>query len=129
MTTYEEITLKAIELLSEAESYESAWLNAARVCNKSVSVQKKGCPKNAFLGLAESGLIKNVPAKLNYQPKSQNAKYAIKAVELLKQEPCLAENKKRLWNMVIENMLIDESKEHNGQMDVVLALWNKDLII
>lgn len=124
MTTYEEITLKAIELLSEAGSYESAWLNAARVCNKSVSVQKKGCPRNAFLGLAESGLIKNIPAKLNYQPKSQNAKYAIKAVKLLKQEPCLAGNKKMLWKAVA-----GESKAHNGQIDVVLALWNKGLII
>ncbi len=124
MTTYEEMTLKAIELLPEAESYESAWLNAARICNKSVSVQKKGCPKNAFLGLAESGLIKNVPAKFSHQPQSRNAQYAIKAVKLLKQEPCLAENKKRLWNAAIE-----APKEHNGQMDVVLALWNKGLII
>lgn len=124
MTTYEEMTLKAIELLPEAESYESAWLNAARICNKSVSVQKKGCPKNAFLGLAESGLIKNVPAKFSHQPQSRNAQYAIKAVKLLKQEPCLAENKKRLWNAAME-----APKEHNGQMGVVLALWNKGLII
>ncbi|MFC5919423.1 DUF6979 family protein [Neisseria weixii] len=124
MTTYEEMTLKAIELLPETESYESAWLNAARICNKSVSVQKKGCPENAFPGLAESGLIKNVPAKFSHQPQSRNAQYAIKAVKLLKQKPCLAENKKRLWNAVIE-----ESKEHNGRMGVVLALWNKGLII
>ena len=124
MTTYEEITLKAIELLPEAESYESAWLNAARICNKSVSVQKKGCPKNVFLGLAESGLIKNVPAKFSHQPQSRNAQYAIKAVKLLKQDPCLAKNKK-WWGPAA----IEAPKEHNGQMDVVLALWNKDLII
>lgn len=125
MTTYEEITLKAVELLPEAESYEAAWLNAAKFCNKSVSVQKKGCPKNAFLGLAESGLIKNISAKFNYQPESKNAEYAIKAVKLLKQEPCLAGNKKMLWKAVVAG----ESKAHNGQIDVVLALWNKGLII
>lgn len=48
MTTYEEITLKAVELLPEAESYEAAWLNAAKFCNKSVSVQKKDAPKTHF---------------------------------------------------------------------------------
>ncbi|WP_238653205.1 DUF6979 family protein [Paenibacillus piscarius] len=51
--------------------------------------QRKGCPKNAFLGLCEEGLIRGI-SKGNYAYKR---------------------------------------KSHNSQMDVVLALWNKGLIL
>nr|WP_313637966.1 hypothetical protein [Paenibacillus sp.] len=54
-----------------------------------------------------------------------NKTYAIQAVELLKANPELAKDKNELWRKVIKGV----KKQHNSQMDVVLALWNNNLIV
>ena len=48
----------------------------------SVSAQKKGCPRGAFLGLCEDGLVKGIPAG-NYTVSKDNKAYAVRAAELL----------------------------------------------
>lgn len=88
--------------------------------------QRKGCPKNAFLGLCEEGLIRGIPkGKYVYKPDSLNKMYAIEAVRLLRKNSALVNDKNRLWKEVMNG----QRKSHNSQMDVVLALWNKGLII
>jgi hypothetical protein len=47
-----------------------------------VSAQKKGCPRGAFLGLCEEGLVKGIPAG-NYTTSKDNKAYAVRAAELL----------------------------------------------
>lgn len=94
---------------------------------ESKSAKIKGCPKNSFLGLCEAGLVKGIKPGSYFKRKRENLnkKYAIKAVELLALDSNLA--KKELWKKVREELSIGE-KEHNSQMDVVLALWDKKLI-
>lgn len=87
--------------------------------------QKKGCPKNAFLGLCEEGLLKGVPTgTYNSRNNSKNKGYAIRAVNILKTDPGLVEEKNELWDRVIEG----KEMSHNYQMDVVISLWKNGLI-
>ncbi|MCY4245019.1 MAG: hypothetical protein OXE47_06830, partial [Gammaproteobacteria bacterium] len=81
-------------------------------------------PRSAFLGLCEAGLVKGVPPGeyLKKSSKKLNKGYAVKAVSKLIENPKLKDNSpKELWELVI-------SKAHDSQMDVVLALWEKQKI-
>jgi hypothetical protein len=87
------------------------------------AARKKGCPRGAFLGLCEGGLVKGIPAG-RYTSSKDNKDYAVRAAALLiegKQDWSTS----ALWRAVTD----DPEKVHNGQMDVVLALWNNDLIV
>lgn len=89
------------------------------------SSQRKDCPRNAFLGLCEEGLVRGVPSgKYLTKPNNKNKAYAVQAVSLLKENPELTNDKKRLWKEVVK-----DDKKHNSQMDVVIALWESELII
>ncbi len=91
--------------------------------SKSITGQKKVCPKGTFLGLCEEGYVKGVPTG-NYTKSKKNKSYATKAVRLLKEKPSRADNKKQLWNKACGS----KNKKHNSQMDVVLALMHNDFI-
>jgi hypothetical protein len=90
----------------------------------SVESQDKGCPRGAYLGLCEAGLIKGIPAGKYSPRKGKNGQYAVRAHSLLQSRPKLADDKKTLWPMASQS----EVKKENGQMDVVLALWKNDLL-
>jgi hypothetical protein len=94
-----------------------------KVYPTSVAARKKGCPRGAFLGLCEEGLVKGIPAG-HYTASRDNKAYAVRAVILLsKGEQKLSIS--ALWNAVTNG----SEKAHNNQMDVVLALWRNGLIV
>lgn len=98
------------------------WKMEAKELDFSESMINKGCPRNAFLGLCSSGLVKNIPKGI-YTKSIKNRTYAEKAVEILKINPDLANAPSRLWEI-----LQTEVKNHNGQMNIVCALWKNGLI-
>jgi hypothetical protein len=100
-----------------------AWnIATAEIFGEGTHGQKKGCPRGAFLGLCEEGLVRGIaPGK--YTDSQKNKSYAIRGVELLKQDSSLLECPFKLWNA------IGIKKSHNGQMDVVISLWNNNLIV
>ena len=105
---------------SPAKRWQSA---VEKVYPTSVTAQKKGCPRGAFLGLCEEGLVKGIPAG-QYTTSKDNKAYVVRAAELLiegKQKWSISE----LWQAVTDN----PEKKHNSQMDVVLALWKNGLIV
>ena len=111
-------------------SPEDAWIQALKSLGAKQSVIEKGCPKNAFIGLCESGQIKSIPAALNIKG-GLNADYALDALlhlQTLSKQPATIEHSE-LWAhvMSLENRDID--KKHNQQMHVVLGLWNSGLIV
>jgi hypothetical protein len=75
------------------------------------------------LGLCEEGMVKNIPAGEYVKAKDDKA-YAVDAVKLL-----LAGEQRwsrsALWQAVTKGAAV----EHDGQIDIVLALWNNDLIV
>jgi hypothetical protein len=89
----------------------------------SAAARKKGCPRGAFLGLCEEGLVKGIPAG-RYTTSRDNKAYAVRAVALLTEGTQLRSTS-ALWRAVTNGA----EKAHNSQMDIVLALWNNDLIV
>lgn len=86
------------------------------------SSRSKACPRIAFLGLCEDGLVKGI-AKGSYgvKDKSINKKYAIDAAFLILNGG--EANRSYLWKKVAP-----EGKSHNSQMDVVIALSEAGLL-
>lgn len=102
-----------------------AWKSAANeIFGNITSGQKKGCPRNAFLGLCEKGLVKGIPSGLYNKRSLKNKKYAIEAYELLLRQPDFASSQLLLWGKVA-----DTGKKHSSQMDVVISLWNNGLLL
>ncbi len=104
---------------------ELAWnIATSNIFGKNTYAQRKGCPKGAFLGLCEFGLIEGVQVG-SYTGSNDNKLYAVKAVKALKENPVLINDIDLLWIKATGNKNI----KHNSQMDVVISLWNEGLIL
>jgi hypothetical protein len=92
MSSYKTTAVLAAELLKGGQCSDPAlaWKQAAKkVFPTSQSLQDKGCPKGAFVGLCKYGLVVDVPASTD--PKtSKNGEYAVLAVEVLKKNKLYA---------------------------------------
>lgn len=123
---YGDVALRAVEKIrgGTVSSPGAAWDEAAReIFPGRVFRQKKGCPRGAFLGLCDEGVVLGVPAG-TYTRSIDNKAYALRAVELLRLVPELAvQGRRALWNRVEAKAM-----SHNSQMDVVLALHQNGLL-
>jgi len=125
MGQFGEVAIRAVELYTREniQSPIDAWNAAVDEIIISLSSQEKSCPRDAFLGLCEEGLIKGIPSD-SYTKSRDNKEYALRAIEILREKPELANNKQKLWREVIGKKNI----VHNQQMDVIISLWIKNLI-
>lgn len=121
---YGKTALKVVDIHKIGTPIKDSWFNASKLIFESESSQAKGCPKSAFLGLYEKGLIKGFSKIRENAKPSINKTHAIEAVKFLKANNIDVISPKELW----DNIVFD-GKTHNSQMDVVLALWYKKLII
>ena len=122
---YGEAALMATRQGSSADINPVArWKSAMkRLYPTSAAARKKGCPRGAFLGLCEEGLVKGIPAG-HYTASKDNKAYAVRAVALLTQET-QSWSTSALWHAVTN----DSAKTHNSQMDIVMALRKNDLLV
>jgi len=129
MNKYGNAAINATQMFNNdaAKSPQDAWSQSTiELFGANTPAQKKGCPKNAFLGLCEEGLVRGIPkGTYTYRSNSLNKTYAVDAVKLLKVNSELASDRNALWNEVMEGV----KKSQNSQMDVVLALWESGLIL
>lgn len=124
MNKYALTAIKSVQNYRDSYSITEIWSQSAKeVFPISKSSQEKSCPKNTFLGLCEEGLIKGIP-KGKYTKSEKNKNYALKAVSILKNNKNNSFTPKELW----EQLELGD-KRSNSQMDVVLALWEKGLIV
>jgi hypothetical protein len=124
MGKYGNAAIKAVNLVKSGsvKSPINAWERAtSEIFGEGTSSQDKGCPRGAFLGLCEEGIITGIPAG-NYTRSIKNKEYALKAIRLLKEGPEITQTE--LWGKVVES----EGIKHNEQMDVVISLWKNGLI-
>lgn len=127
MNNYGKSAIRAVELIHSGEvSYtEDAWEIAT---TEFFTIKTKACPRSAFLGLCEAGLIRGVYQTHIKHPlkASINKDHAIEAVKLLSTNEEYALYKSlQLWRIIMQG----NPKSHNFQMDVVLALWKSDMIV
>ncbi len=118
--------IDAVKLLKKdiAEKPRIAWEKVlSKYCKRDSSSWKKGCPKDTFLGLCEEGYVKGI-SKGNYTKSTKNKTYGIEALKILKKESALINNKSELWQRIPNRT----AKNQNGQLDVVIALWNAGMI-
>lgn len=107
-----------------ATNPEARWESAMeRLYPTSPIARRKGAPRAAFLGLCEEGLVKGIPPG-HYTKARENKMSAVRAVALLAEaaEPL---SRSALWKAAAK----DAGQKENGQIDVVLALWNNGLIV
>lgn len=125
MSKYAELATEAAAAIRSGTPVIEAWeIVAHRIFPNQPASRAKGCPKCAFLGLAEEGLVKGVP-RGNYTGSQSNKAYALKALSLLRSDPTLADESEELWRRVMDGI----EKQHNQQMDVVTGLWKSgDLV-
>lgn len=131
MGNYGKAAVKAVKLIAtgKRKTPRDAWNASTRALfPKSSSSQKKSCPRDAFLGLCESGLVQGIPTG-NYTQSQANKSYAVAAVQLLKSKPSLiALDNTGLWKRVMKDLKKPRTKTHNQQMDVVRALYPHHLL-
>jgi hypothetical protein len=122
---YGEAALMATRQGASADISPAArWQSAMeKLYPKSLIARKNGCPRGAFLGLCEEGLVKGTPPG-HYTKSKDNKAYAVRAAALLA-EGTQSWSISALWQAVTD----DPQKTHNSQMDVVLALWKNGLIV
>lgn len=126
MGRYGLASINAVELIKSGKTVDPilAWnLATTQIFGTKTSMINKGCPKGAFLGLCEEGLIKGIPIG-HYTSSIKNKSYAIKAVTILKSVPSKEYTEQSLWEKVIGNVF----KKPNQQMDVVITLWKNKYI-
>jgi hypothetical protein len=126
MGKYGEAAVLATDLVTRGRcsSPVEGWTLATRaVFQGKQAAQNKGCPRCAYLGLCEEGLVRGVPVG-TYTKSRDNKRYAVEAVRLLQRQPELSRDPRELWRSVVGG-----DKKENSQMDVVLALWNRGLIV
>ena len=113
-------TLKIIKVKKDIPIIEAWKKSALEIFGQASKSRKRGCPRAAFLGLCEEGLIKGFPPG-NYTNAIKNKEYALKAVELLKKEHH-GINSAETLSIVLKDHL-NLKKRLNAQMDVIYTLW------
>ncbi len=126
LNNYGKSAIRAVELIQSGDVLytEDAWKQAT---TEFFTTKTKACPKSAFLGLCEAGLVKGVHQIHIKKPLKEtiNKDHAIEAVQLLTENEEYASYKSlQLWRAIMQG----NQKSHNFQMDVVLALWNNGMI-
>ncbi|HZG70090.1 MAG TPA: hypothetical protein VEY51_01015 [Chondromyces sp.] len=126
MGRYGLVAVVAVNYLrtKEAHTPKEAWTKAiSEIFEQGIWQQVKSCPKNAFFGLCEEGLINGVEPGV-YTKSRKNKGYALRAIEAIKNDPTIINDKKKLWEYASNGSGIS----HNHQMDVVLSLWSTKLL-
>lgn len=127
---YGEVAYNAIGKLRNIEVSNkkviiSTWKEECKQLGMTCSIQDKTCPRTSFIELCEAGLIKDL--KVNYlRDEAYSIRYAIEAVNILKTNSKKVDEK-MLWKEVMKKVGKDISS--NYQMDVVLNLWKKGMIV
>ncbi|MEH7249477.1 hypothetical protein V7114_22175 [Neobacillus niacini] len=128
MGKYGQAAIEAVSLVSTNPlvTPRDAWNQATtEIFGTGTSSQLKSCPRSTFLGLCEEGYIKGVAQGNHHLKSTKNKEYGIKAVAILKKDPSLVHDVNHLWDKVVER----EVKAHNSQMDIVVTLWNSNLLV
>ena len=125
MNKYAQVAINTVNFINKNGGNPMLiWLKEADyIFGEHKSSAMKGCPRAAFLGLCEAGLVKGIPCG-NSTKSKKNKEYAIEAVEILKENSADNLTSKELWSRITHN-----EKTHNSQMDIVYELFKRGYIV
>ncbi len=123
------ITLKTLEKLESIHVINSSVI--LKYWKESLIDQNinyiKGCPKNLFISLVlNNKLVFDNSKSLINDFFSKEYIYSLKAIEILKSSNDVGYSSSSLWKLVTNSLEIN--RVHQGEMDVVLALWESGRI-
>ena len=125
MGKYGSVAKNAVDLFRHGNTNtpQAAWDTAAKdKFPGNLSSQNKSCPRDTFLGLCSAGSVVDIPSG-HYTTSKKNKQYGIDALNRLKSDPASGNmSSVELWREIGGN------GQHNGQMDVVITLWNGNLL-
>ncbi|UFH69707.1 DUF6979 family protein [Morganella morganii] len=124
MATYGKTAVQTVLNYDAAGDLAKQWEVQISSLTQSGSVINKGCPRAAFLGLCEEGVVKNIPEN-NYGAGEKNKHHALKILELAQANSGITAAE--CFRMYQESNP-DLPKTHNGQADVVISLLEANLI-
>ena len=119
-------TLKKLELIDDLNSKVilNCWKVVLNVNNKKYF---KGCPKNAFTSLVLNDHIKFENRKnIDIGTDSVEYRYCKEALNILMNNAHSSFEPLELWKRVLCNL--NMTRLHQGEMDVVIALWENKKI-
>jgi hypothetical protein len=96
---------------------KEAWNKAAEEEIDNLSSRVKNCPRETFIGLCDSGKLKNISKKKISE--SRNYDYAVFAISEWKKDEFILKND--LWKKIYSHFGF--AKNHQGQLDVLEGLW------
>lgn len=121
MSLYRRITTFALEsgLTDANEAWEAGKRKAVLDGDGTVSTHNKGCPKSAFISLAENGYITDFKTRSERQL-SENALHALAGYEVQFAQPNIVNSKGAWWHETAKKR--NSSRQgRNGVLDVLLA--------
>ncbi|EST59134.1 hypothetical protein K151_1958 [Proteus hauseri ZMd44] len=124
MGTYGKAAVQTALNYDDKVNLREQWTNAISKETTSKSSINKGCPKGAFLGLCELGLVKNIPSN-DYNAGADNKRHAKELLALAIENPNITATECFRLYQKSNN---DLPKNHNGQADVVISLLEANLI-
>ncbi|ADO48113.1 DUF6979 family protein [[Enterobacter] lignolyticus] len=114
MNNYAKTALKAHSLIvQECMDPPEAWNQAVVTVTNSKTSQKKGCPRNTFLGLAYAGYLKDVYADPSAKHEGVLRRRALDAADAVLARPTIS--KQELSSQL-------EYVDKQGAYDIVFAL-------
>lgn len=125
MNAYGEAAVAAAgRLIRSGGDPEYAWTQAVKQAFPAGrSSIDKGCPRGAFLGLCKRGALAGARSFYELED-TKNGDYACLAWKALKEDQSLADDRAALWSRIHADAV-----NENGQLDVVLALWDEGLLV
>ncbi len=125
MGMYGRAAITAAGMLKQGSpsNQEAAWDRSIARETKSSESRRKSCPRGAFLELCSAGVIEGCQAQRSLSL-GANGEYAIRILKAIRADEELVSDRERLWSTAVRRA----KKRENGQVDVVVSLWNEGLI-
>lgn len=127
MGKYGNAAIKATKLMRSGRGVDpqEAWnIAVTEVFPTQMASRKKGCPRGAYLGLCEEGLVHGVKPG-HYTTSKKNKGYALEALKTLTENPSIVNDHRLLWKKVMKGA----EKVENNQMDVVTSLFQRGYLV
>ena len=132
MTKIGRIAVEAYKRATAGQAPPEAWREALSAVYSDRQLEnqlKHTCPKWAFSGLCQEGELRGIAAGSSPPATDrQSAKFAREALNVLRREPELAEDKAALKRRVFGMRGEEGFRTPNGEVEVVLALWEAGLM-